>query len=208
LPREKSMAPALIPYIKPYQESKELCERLAKQGLKIEDQNEAEKIIKRYSYYRFKAYLIPFKNNNTKTYNEGSTFENSHLLYQFDCELRSTLFQIIEKIEVGVRSSVDQWITSQTNNPFWYLDSSLFSHNGDQIKTVSRVRDSFKDSKEEFAKHYREKYYNQYCPFYRDLPPAWVAIEIMTFGNVVKLLENITEARIQLRSATLTKLSG
>ncbi|ECX3975069.1 Abi family protein, partial [Salmonella enterica] len=26
---------------------------------------------------------------------------------------------------------------------------------------------SFRKSKEEFAKHYKEKYFNEYCPFHR-----------------------------------------
>ena len=187
----------LVPYKKPYLNSNLLCNKLIKQGLIIEDQPFAEKVLNRCSYYRFKAYLSPFKSEDTKTFTVNTTFHNAYELYMFDSELRGYIFNFIESVEVGVRSILDQWLTENTNNPFWYLDSSLFSNNGVQIKTVSRVRDMFIDSNEEYAKHYQGKYYNEYCPFYRDLPPAWVAIELMTFGNVVKLMDSINSEYIQ-----------
>lgn len=187
----------LIPYKKPYLSSSQLCDKLINQGLIINDRKFAEKVLNRCSYYRFKAYLSPFKDKETKQFSEHTTFHHGYELYMFDSELRSYVFDIIEKVEIGVRSALDQWITKQTENPFWYLDASLFKSNGQQVKTVSRVRDMFVDSKEEYAKHYQEKYYNEYCPFYRDLPPAWVAIELMTFGNVVKLMQNINDDKIQ-----------
>nr|WP_012564898.1 Abi family protein [Aliivibrio fischeri]AAS45621.1 ORF1 [Aliivibrio fischeri] len=187
----------LVPYKKPYLSSSQLCKKLIDQGLIIDDEDFAEKVLNRCSYYRFKAYLSPFKDKGTKKFSEHTTFHNGYELYMFDSELRSYIFDIIEKVEIGVRSALDQWITKQTDNPFWYLDASLFKSNGQQVKTVSRVRDMFVDSKEEYAKHYQEKYYNEYCPFYRDLPPAWVAIELMTFGNVVKLIQNISDDKIQ-----------
>lgn len=187
----------LVPYRKPYLSSSLLCKKLIDQGLTINDKAFAEKILTRCSYYRFKAYLSPFKDKETKLFSKKTTFQNGYELYMFDSELRSYIFDMIEKVEVGVRSALDQWITKKTNNPFWYLDASLFNSNGEQVKTVSRVRDMFVGSKEEYAKHYQEKYYNEYCPFYRDLPPAWVAIELMTFGNVVKLIQNIHDDKVR-----------
>lgn len=188
---------SLQPYKKPYQSAKELCEKLIAQGLEISDLTAAEKTLNRSSYYRFKAYLLPFKDQQTKRFSPGASFEDGYELYMFDSELRRYLFNVIEEVEIGVRSVFDQWMTKETQNPFWYLDSSLFTRNGTQIKTVSRVRDMFKDSKEEFAAHYRSKYYNEYCPFYRDLPPGWVAIELMTFGNLSNLMANLAEEQYQ-----------
>lgn len=190
----------LVPYTKPYLSSEELCTKLADQGLTFEDEAAkklAASVLERCSYYRFKAYLSPFQSPETKTFHAGTTFKHGHDLYLFDSELRSYLFGIIEKVEVGVRSAFDQWMTNQTGNPFWYLDSKLFVSNGNQVKTVSRVRDMFKDSKELFAEHYQNKYYNEFCPFYRDLPPGWVAIELMTFGNLVNLMQSLSSKSVQ-----------
>lgn len=188
---------ARVPYEKPYLSSQDLCDKLKSQGLKIENEAEARQVLEQCSYYRFKAYLFPFKELDEKKYKDDATFSKGHDLYKFDSRLRTYLFEVIEKVEIGVRSTLDQWLTQQTGNPFWYLDSSLFLNNGKQIQTVSQVRTMFIDSKEEFAEHFREKYYNDYCPFYRDLPPAWVALELMTFGNIVSLMNSLNDNAIQ-----------
>jgi len=181
----------LTPYKKPYQSAPQLCDKLKEQGLEIADQPSTETTLNRSSYYRLKAYFFPFKDPTTNLFHPNTTFEDCYSLYLFDSELRRYLFSVIEKIEIGVRSLFDQWMTKETGNPFWYLDSSLFTGNGQQITTIGRVRDMFKGSQEEFAKHFQSKYYNEYCPFYRDLPPGWVAIELMTFGNLAKLMSNV-----------------
>ncbi|WP_028303081.1 Abi family protein [Oceanospirillum maris] len=183
----------LIPYKKPYQTATQLCQKLRDQGLEIPEQLSAEKALNRISYYRLKAYFLPFQNSETKRFHSGTSFEDCYLLYHFDSELRNYFFSVIEKVEIGVRSLFDQWMTKETGNPFWYLDSSLFASNGEQIETISKLRGMFKASKEEFARHFQSKYYNEYCPFYRELPPGWVAIELMTFGNLVKLMSNVCE---------------
>lgn len=186
-----------VPYQKPYKSSADLCIMLQNQGLAIGDIPLAQKTLDNCSYYRFKAYLFPFKNHVAKQYNPNTAFEDGLELYEFDNELRFYLFKLIGKVEVGVRSVLDQWITKETNNSFWYLDASLFKDNGTHIRTVNQVRGMFVDSKEEFAKHYSDKYYNDYCPFHRDLPPGWVALELMTFGNVLSLMKSFSDASIQ-----------
>lgn len=187
----------LLPYKKTYLTSTQLCQKLQDQGLQFDNLDVAKKVLERCSYYRFKAYLFPFKNIANKQYRQGSRFEQGHELYQFDAKLRTFLFSVIEKIEIGVRSALDQWITQQEGNPFWYLDSSLFLNNGKQQRTVSTVHQNFSSSKEEYAIHYRNKYYNEYCPFHRGLPPAWVALELMTFGNVLALMQSFSLESIQ-----------
>ncbi|CNI62151.1 Abi family protein [Yersinia pekkanenii] len=179
----------LIPYQKPYQSSSDLCQKLQRDGLTIVDVGKAQKILERCSYYRFKAYLIPFRDETTKRYYEEATFYKAHELYLFDQDLRLLVFKLIQKIEIAVRSSFDYWVTGKSQNSFWYLNSSLFNNSDNHVKTVSGVSTSFRKSKEEFAIHYKSKYFNEYCPFHRGLPPGWVSIELLTFGNLKSLLE-------------------
>jgi abortive infection bacteriophage resistance protein len=187
-----------VPYNKPYMSAAELCDKLVAQGITVADRDFAARVLKRCSYYRFKAYLLPFSESSSppRRYQAGTTFEQCYALYQFDEALRNLVFDVVGKVEVGIRSGFEEWMTKQTDNRFWYLDSALFKENGEQVKTVSRVRDMFKDSKEQFAEHYRSKYYNNYCPFFRDLPPGWVAIELMTFGNVSKLMRSLQSDQV------------
>lgn len=189
--------PELIPYNKKYLTSKEICEKLQAQGLLIDDINQAKQELERCSYYRFKAYLSPFKDNNAKKYNPNSHFEQGLDLYAFDSELRTYLFGIIEKIEIGVRSALDQWVTTQTANSFWYLDLSLFSRQEELVKMLSQLKSMLANSREEYAIHFRDKYYNSYSQEFRDLPPGWVALELMTFGNIDNLMRNFKKESIQ-----------
>lgn len=182
-----------IPYRKSYLSSDELCTKLENQGLLIMNVDQAKQKLERCSYYRFKAYLYPFKDSKNQCYKRDASFEQAVELYQFDSALRCYLFSIIEKVEIGVRSALDLWISQETGNLFWYLDSSLFNDNGAHIKTVASLRSMFIESKEEYSQHYRSKYYNEFCPFYRDLPPAWVALELMTFGNVLTVMKSFNQ---------------
>ena len=166
------------------------------QGLTINDEKFTRKFLGQCSYYRFKAYLIPFLDEH-KQFHSNACFNDAYQLYQFDSHLRSYLFKYIEHIEVGVRSSLDRWLTEQTGNAFWYLDASLFQRNNTHINTINNIRSQFIGSKEPFAEHFQTSYHNEYCPFYRDLPPAWVALELMTFGNLTNLLKSFTQESIQ-----------
>lgn len=186
----------LQPYSKPYQDAEQLCAKLSGQGLNISNIAQAKKTLERCSYYRFKAYLHPFHNGNTKSFHSNVDFSDAESLYCFDEDLRSLVFKLIQKIEISIRSCFDQCMTSNTSNSFWYLDSSLFELSPVHSNTVNKVRAMFIGSEEDFAKHYQGKYYNTYCPFYRNLPPAWVAIELMSFGNLTKLMQCITEDTI------------
>ncbi|WP_201474346.1 Abi family protein, partial [Escherichia coli] len=41
-------------------------------------------MLERCSYYRFKAYLIPFRDETTRRYYPDATFDKAHNLYLFD----------------------------------------------------------------------------------------------------------------------------
>lgn len=114
-------------------------------------------------------------------------------LYEFDEKLRGVLFRFIQQAEIALRSSFDNWMTNECGgNAFWYLDASLFDNKDKHSKTVISIAGSFRNSKEIFATHFRQKYYNEFCSFYRDLPPGWVAMELLTFGQFKNLIEAIS----------------
>lgn len=183
---------ALIPYQKPYLTSQALCAKLTHDGLTIENLELACRTLESCSYYRFKAYLIPLKDAQGKYY-QGASFEQALRLYDFDEKLRGLLFRFIQQTEIALRSSFDSWMTNEcSGNAFWYLDASLFDDKDKHSKTVISVAGSFRCSKEIFATHFRQKYYNEFCSFYRDLPPGWVAMELLTFGQFKSLIEAIS----------------
>lgn len=202
-------------YKKPQFNAAQLCNKLRLQGLKIHSESAAQDVLNRCSYYRFKAYLRPFLLDvQRKTYKDDSSFENAKELYLFDGKLRCLLFEFIQKIEIAIRSRLDYWITSVGKNPYWYLDFSIFNDSADPRskyrKTIDKVKTYFYNSNEEFAKHFKYNYRNDFSQEYSGLPPAWVAIELMTFGNVTELMANInTSSRHSLKMKRFaSKMAG
>jgi abortive infection bacteriophage resistance protein len=49
--------------------------------LPINNENNAKKILKDITYYRFKIYAHPFKNNYTKEFDGSKSFEDIETLY-------------------------------------------------------------------------------------------------------------------------------
>jgi abortive infection bacteriophage resistance protein len=183
-----------------------VAEQIAK-GLDVPaDQNAlAIATLTNINYYRFKIYLVPLIDMTTDRYKYGASFKDALDLYRFDEELRSLLFSVIARIEVKLRTRLDQTVTSHLNDPFWYLDDANFSlPNGKLDGRVNSVRSkisaSFQQSKAEFAAHYMGKYYNDKNPSYKQLPPFWMAAELATFGDILVLYKILDKKRFAVLS--------
>jgi abortive infection bacteriophage resistance protein len=182
----------LKPYSRPPVTVAEQVAHLKAKGLLVTDASTAQKQLEEKGYYRLKAYLLPFRDE------EGAFVENASLdqaveLYEFDEKLRLLVFKHIQRIEIAIRTRFNEEICSKTKNAFWYLDSSLFGRNTAQYAdTINKLRSAFLESQETFARHFRERYYNKYCSFYSLMPPSWMAIELMTFGNMLTLLNSVS----------------
>lgn len=180
-------------YNKPYTAPKDLIPYLEEKELSIEDKNNAEKTLKNINYYRFKVYLRPFLDIQSGKFKEGSSFEKAHQLYRFDDELRDILFSIIGRIEVKIRTRLDQTITEHEGNAFWYLDSKYFSTNAKDHRTA--LNNKFKESKDDFAKHYKDQYKSpsSVSTFHQNMPPFWTMAELTTFGDIVNLFKSLNK---------------
>ncbi|TNH82533.1 Abi family protein [Aeromonas sobria] len=197
-------------YNKPYMNGLELADKLKKEGLGITSIEEASKYIENIGYFRLKAYFVPYKVNSSKgaEFKVGASFEDIARLYEFDTSLRAFVFKCISNLEVAMRARFDQHVTKITGNPFWYLDAKLFDSSGEKRKklvdTVLDVRRFFNSSKADFCTHFKTKYFNDFSSLFNDLPPGWVAIEIMTYGNVMSLISSIDENAVNMKNfATL-----
>lgn len=183
-------------YDKPYKSPAEIVEMLSRKGLTIEDEKIAIEFLSNINFYRFKIYLHPFYDTSSKTYIKSSKFDSGIEIYRFDEELRKILFSIISKIEVKLRSRLDQVITSHTKNPFWYLDDNLFEEN--KINTIEGIRikiaSEFQRSRDNFSNHFKEKYYNNSNCNYKQLPPFWLASELTTLGNIASTYQAIKKS--------------
>jgi len=178
------------PYSKPYRTPKQLIYYLKEKNLKIDNISNAIKILEDINYFRFKSYLRPFFNKDCTKYNDNSEFSNAYELYKFDTQLRNELFLIISRIEIKLRSKLDQVVTTYTKNPFWYLDNNNFN-SSNHNKLLSDLSNSFLRSTDEFIIHYKKKYVNNLNAHYKHMPPFWFIVEITTFGNIINIYNSL-----------------
>ncbi|MDQ2720320.1 MAG: Abi family protein [Bacteroidota bacterium] len=157
---------------------------LKSRGLKIDNEEFAIRYLENISYYRLSAYFLTFQIHGDPNHNyiKSATFKNVINLYVFDRELRNILLDGIERIEVALRCRlVYEYCHKYGNN--WYENSTLFLRKHRQFMDL--LQNELKGSKEVFISHYFNKYTNPHNP------PAWMAIEILSFGQVSTLYKNL-----------------
>ena len=163
-------------------------ELLKRRGMIVGDEAKAQHYLNFISYYRLRAYWLPFEvpavNNGDHAFRDGTTFEDVLTLYIFDRELRLLVLDAIERVEVALRA---QWAhyMAMTYGPHGYLEQGNYSvirHHANDITALER---EFNRSEDTFAIHYRNKYTSP------NLPPVWMAAEVMSFGLLSKFYSNL-----------------
>ena len=171
-------------YKKPPLDFEEQADLLLKRGL-IANKQELVDLLKNVSYYRLSAYWYPFKNedNNLK---EGTSLEFIWTRYIFDRQIRILIIDAIERFEVAIKTQITTLFSIEKKSPFAHIYQNNYSETcnivtlGDMIKII---RNEYHRSKEDFIEHFKKKYFDKEQP---DLP-LWMAMEIMSFGNVFTL---------------------
>ena len=176
-------------YSKPVKTANQIITDLQSKGIIVRNIPNAVNTLENINYFRFKIYLRHFMDESTGVYYPNTKFDEALELYRFDDELRDLIFSIIGRIEIKLRSKLDYIVTGYTNKPFWYLDKSYVNENS-MYSWWGKVNSSFIRSKDKFAVHYKENYYNT-NDNYKLLPPFWIISELLTFGELRELYNNI-----------------
>lgn len=157
---------------------------LENRGVLIEDATFARQVLETVSYYRFSAYLYPFrKNDGTDNYIQGTSFNQCWQYYRFDRKLRFCIIDAIERVEVATKTRIVNHIATKYG-PFSYRDVSTFAAPLNQLRyqeLLSFIDSETQKSKEEFVEHFRRMYDTS------NGLPLWMAVEVMTFGNMLTL---------------------
>lgn len=180
-------------YSKPWRSYQQQLDQLKQRGLIIEDELKARHLLQRLSYYRLSGYWysllsIPKKDHRFK---EGARFDQAFKLYCFDRELRLLLLREIEKIEVALRAEIT-YVMSHKHGPFWFQNGELFKDKYRQDSFLKKAEQSVLSSDEAFIQQF-QTYYEE------DLPPTWMTLEVISFGTLSKLFQNLkpsTETRL------------
>ena len=186
-------------YTKPYLAIPDQIELLKSRGMTVDDRAKAEEYLQRIGYYRLSAYWHPMRKRDSKTdavldeFQPGTTFKEATDLYTFDGRLRLIMLDALERIEVALRTEVA--LTLGARNPKAHRDLKYLGPGFARPKEpdgptkhcewLQKLDKRFRESKDEFAQHFRLKYPTDHMP-------VWIAVELMDFGPLSHLVSGLT----------------
>lgn len=157
----------------------EQIDSIEKLGFIISDIQSAKNILRNISYFRLLSFS-KIANNATR----NPTFQTLLNVYSFDSQLRTLLFELVEKIEVSLRTKLGYYISIELNS-FWYEQSEHFHSEEFHSESLNEIDKGIRRSKESFIKNHFKKYGNS------QRPPAYMICEILSFGTLSKLYSNL-----------------
>ena len=165
--------PALI-----YQQQLDL---LKSRGLTVPDEPLALRVLEHHNYYRLSAYRFSFTvPGHSDQFRPGVTFTQLWELYQFDSSFRLLIAEACKRVEISARSHWAYEVGRQLG-PLAYLENQHFLDALIHARTLTKLDSEMSRSKEEFIKHHKQ---TLRMPW----PPAWVVVEIASFGNTSNLI--------------------
>ncbi len=188
----------------------EQLKKLEGYGLAISDPVKAAHYLQNIGYYRLSGYWFPLRESQEVTlpdgtverqilsnFRKGSEFSQVVDLYVFDKRLRVLITDVLERIEISLRTNVALQIGKQDrfahNNPALFdrrfIDKRMNHATGVNDRPsqhedfLAITNEKYKKSKEEFVKHHFSKYI--------DPMPIWSACEVWDFGNLSVLISGL-----------------
>lgn len=171
----------------------EQIDLLKSRGMVIKDLQYAQQILQFISFFRLKAYWLPFEvpseGNGARSFQERTTFEDVLAFYFFDRNLRLLVLNAIEIVEVAFRA---QWVNhiALRHGPRGFLELNNYKTNKEELKAKSI--ENFKNLEKEcersrapFIVHYNKKY-----TYPKELP-IWLAAEIISLGLLSRFYQGL-----------------
>ncbi len=170
---------------------------LKERGMVVGNEDKAKMYLSNISYYRLSAYWHTFLENpkTNHRFSKGTTFEDAFDTYVFDRKLRLYIFDEIERIEIALRTTIIHNFCLQYGNN-WYENKSLFRGQDSYFYRFNSIlQEEMSKTREVFIKHYREKYNEP------PNPPAWMALELASFGQLSMLYKNLKNCEARKKVA-------
>ena len=179
--------PSGIPFDKPPLSNKEIIRLLSERGMIIDDPKRAEHYLDFTSYYRLSVYMLPFQDEH-RSFKKPVSFEKILRLYSFDRRLRLLSMDALERIEVAFRTVIVNCL-SEKCGAFWLENPDCFHDKNKRNTQASMLEEIRKQIEQQKTAPSLEHYYQTYSA--PEIPPAWIVFEILPFGCVSRIYENL-----------------
>lgn len=160
--------------------------QLKERGLSISEDDRAEHYLSHISYYRLGEYWFSMQSDKENhVFKVNSKFGDVIALYNFDRELRILLFDIIEKIEISLRTKLIYHLSHEFD-PWWFQNFNIFTDSRALVKTLSGLEEELERTKDDTIKKHFKKHKDD-----QRFPPSWKSLEQTSFGALSKLYGNL-----------------
>ena len=164
----------------------EQVQQLQDRGLLIAKPHIAERYLLNISYYRLGEYWYVMQyDKENHLFKPNSKFNDVIALYNFDAELRLLLFDVIEKIEISLRTKLIYYLSHEID-PWWFQNFELFNDSMALVKTLSNLQEEINRTKDKSIKNHLKTHKDD-----KRFPPAWKSLEQTSFGALSKLYGNL-----------------
>ena len=182
--------------LKKYLSIAEQVSLLESRGLIIKAKAYASTVLQNLNYYRFTGYLHDFRKPDSDNYQDDITFEQIKALYDFDRKLTRILMLALEDIEETLKTRLSYIVTSDNqNDPLVYLSPSIYRETEPYQKFLRLFYAAVDNNKKlPFVKHHNKEYGGNL--------PMWVAVELLTMGNLHALYDNLISKYQKLLAKT------
>jgi len=170
----------------------EQIQKLRDRGMLINDEKLAHDVLLDIGYYRLGFYWFPMEKNypnkdrRTHIFKEGSLFEMCVRLYRFDKELRHLISGYIEDLEVNLRTNVIYLLSNlYKDNPLWFVDNEVL-----MSQFICSLEKKYREeiiNNDVIARHSKKHPEDRFAP-------AWKTLEYITFGDLLRLIDNLKSA--------------
>jgi len=165
---------------------KDQIDRLIERGLVIQESDNAQNVLSHISYYRLGEYWYSMQYDKEQhLFKENSKFEDVIALYNFDRELRFLLFDVIEKIEISLRTKLIYHLSHEFD-PWWFQNFDLFIDSKQLVITLANLEEELTRTKDNTIKTHFKNHKDDLR-----FPPSWKSLEQTSFGSLSKLYGNL-----------------
>ena len=143
-------------FSKPWLSQDKIIALLKKRGLTVDNKPFAIDFLKHVNYYRLSGYCLAFENERHQ-FVKGTTFDQIHQTYQFDCTLRDLITEALEVIELDLRSAIANYFGEQyTDTAFAHVKPQNFHNASAHQKWLETLHKESRRSSELFIVHFKK----------------------------------------------------
>lgn len=171
----------------------EQIEILERRGLILVDKDFAYSALSEIGYYRFAGYTFLFYDKQKSTqysdhrFKQGVSFDEIYAAYKMDEEIRILLLKYLLRIETRLKFSISHRLGLKHGSGFYLTyRPDIFIKQSDYDTFMEHLNREKKRSQTLFIKHHRNEYGGNL--------PIWVALEILSMGDVSKIYKNLKKS--------------